>query len=110
MPYAAPIDDMRFTIDTVAPLAGLVDDDVAQAVLNEAGKFATGELDPLNQPADRVGSILENGVVRRHRGGSQCAEIGAGLRLGQVHRAGPFAGDQLVEIALFLFRRTMRLQ
>jgi alkylation response protein AidB-like acyl-CoA dehydrogenase len=64
MPYAAPIDDMRFTIDTVAPLAGLVDDDVAQAVLNEAGKFATGELDPLNRPADRVGSVLENGVVR----------------------------------------------
>ena len=24
----------------------------------------TGELDPLNQPADRIGSVLENGVVR----------------------------------------------
>src|SRR5712691_2203009 len=34
MPYAAPLDDMRFAID------------------------------PLNQPGDRIGSVLENGVVR----------------------------------------------
>src|SRR5216683_7214868 len=63
MPYAAPLDEMRFVIDTVAPLDGAAAD-VADAVLEEAAKFAAGELDPLNQPADRVGSVLENGVVR----------------------------------------------
>src|ERR1051326_7791932 len=63
MPYAAPVDEMRFIIDTVAPLDGGAAD-VADAVLDEAGKFASSELDPLNQPADRVGSVLENGVVR----------------------------------------------
>src|SRR5260370_15747591 len=63
MPYAAPLEEMRFVIDTVAPLDGGAAD-VADAVLEEAGKFAAGELDPLNQPADRVGSVLENGVVR----------------------------------------------
>src|SRR5436305_10141319 len=63
MPYAAPVADMRFAIDTLAPLAGDAAE-VAGAVLDEAAKFAAVELDPLNQPADRTGSILENGVVR----------------------------------------------
>ena len=63
MPYAAPLEEMRFVIDTVAPLDGGAAD-VADAVLAEAARFAAAELDPLNQPADRIGSILENGVVR----------------------------------------------
>src|SRR6266481_2857177 len=63
MPYAAPLAEMRFVIDTVAPLDGGAAD-VADAILEEAAKFAAAELDPLNQPADRVGSVLENGVVR----------------------------------------------
>src|SRR5216684_2497687 len=63
MPYAAPLDEMRFVIDTVAPLDGGAAD-VADAVLAEAARFAAAELDPLNQPADRIGSVLENGVVR----------------------------------------------
>jgi alkylation response protein AidB-like acyl-CoA dehydrogenase len=63
MPYAAPLPEMRFVIDTVAPLDGEAAD-VAAAVLAEAARFAAAELDPLNQPADRIGSVLENGVVR----------------------------------------------
>jgi 3-(methylthio)propanoyl-CoA dehydrogenase len=63
MPYAAPLAEMRFVIDTVAALEGDAAD-VADAVLAEAGKFAATELDPLNRPADRIGSVLENGVVR----------------------------------------------
>src|SRR5260370_1312418 len=63
MPYAAPVAEMRFVIDTVAPLDGGAAD-VADAILAEAAKFATGELDPLNQPADRVGSVLQNGALR----------------------------------------------
>jgi alkylation response protein AidB-like acyl-CoA dehydrogenase len=64
MPYAAPLAEMRFVIDTVAPLGSTVAPDLADAILEEAGKFAAAELDPLNQPADRIGSVLENGVVR----------------------------------------------
>ena len=63
MPYAAPVKEMRFVIDTLAPLDGVAAD-VADVILEEAAKFAAAELDPLNQPADRVGSVLENGVVR----------------------------------------------
>ena len=66
MPYAAPVEDMRFVDSTRvgAPLDGAVERDVADAILGEAARFAAAELDPLNQPADRVGSVLENGVVR----------------------------------------------
>ena len=63
MPYAAPLDDMRLAIDTLAPLDGEAAE-LADAILGEAAKFAAAELDPLNQPADRAGSVLENGVVR----------------------------------------------
>ncbi|HEX5452473.1 MAG TPA: acyl-CoA dehydrogenase [Stellaceae bacterium] len=63
MPYAAPLADMRFVIDTLAPLDGAAAE-VAGAVLDEAARFAAAELDPLNQPADRAGSVLQNGVVR----------------------------------------------
>jgi alkylation response protein AidB-like acyl-CoA dehydrogenase len=55
---------MRFVIDTVASLDGIVERDLADAILDEAARFAAAELDPLNQPADRIGSVLENGVVR----------------------------------------------
>lgn len=72
MTYAAPIADMRFVlqeisgIGEVAALPGYeaADRDLVDAVLGEAAKFAEAELAPLNQPADRSGSILENGVVR----------------------------------------------
>src|SRR5438876_5713153 len=63
MPYAAPLDDMHFAIDTVAVHEG-IELELAEAILTEAAKFAAGDLDPLNQPADRIGSVLENGVVR----------------------------------------------
>src|SRR5580693_2078983 len=63
MTYAAPLADMRLVLDT---LGNLPEDaaEVADAVLDEAAKFAEGELAPLNQIGDRIGSILENGVVR----------------------------------------------
>src|SRR5438067_4451735 len=67
MTYAAPLADMRFTIDTVARLDGEAAE-IADAILEEAARFAAAELAPLNQPADRIGSVLENGVVRTPSG------------------------------------------
>ncbi len=63
MTYAAPLADMRLALDTLAGL-GADDAEMAAAVLGEAAKFAETELAPLNRPADRTGSVLENGVVR----------------------------------------------
>jgi len=67
MTYAAPLADMRFTLATIAGLEGEAAE-IADAILDEAARFAAAELAPLNQPADRVGSVLENGVVRTPAG------------------------------------------
>jgi alkylation response protein AidB-like acyl-CoA dehydrogenase len=63
MTYTAPLAEMRFILDAVARLDGEAAE-VADAVLAEAGRFAAAELAPLNQPGDRIRSVLENGVVR----------------------------------------------
>src|SRR5579863_4103978 len=63
MTYAAPLADMRLVLDAFGNLPDEAAE-VADAVLGEAAKFAENELAPLNQPGDRIGSVLENGVVR----------------------------------------------
>ena len=76
MSYTAPIADMRFVLEEVAELDELAQlpgyeaasPDLVEAILGEAAKLAGNELAPLNQPADRAGSILENGVVRTPAG------------------------------------------
>jgi len=72
MPYTAPLRDMIFTLEEIAGIAeiatlpGYADatPDLVQSILEEAGKFATGVLAPLNRSSDQQGSQLENGVVR----------------------------------------------
>jgi alkylation response protein AidB-like acyl-CoA dehydrogenase len=64
--YQAPIADQRFVLDTVLEadrLAGLerypdYSAELAEAVLTEANRFATGILLPLNRQADRAGVQL----------------------------------------------------
>ena len=76
MSYAAPLADMRFVLEEVAELDRLAQlpgyegasPDLVEAILDEAAKLAGNELAPLNQPADRIGSVLENGVVRTPAG------------------------------------------
>jgi len=63
MTYAAPLADMRLVLDTLGALPAEAAE-IADAVLGEAAKFAENALAPLNQAADRTGSVLENGVVR----------------------------------------------
>ena len=67
MPYAAPLADMRLVLDAVGGLSGEAAE-LAGPVLEEAARFAASELDPLNQPGDRTGSVLENGIVRTPAG------------------------------------------
>jgi butyryl-CoA dehydrogenase len=72
MSYAAPVRDIAFAMRHVAGLAkgqadGLyadLDDETLEAVLEEAARFATERLAPLNWPGDRAGAKLEGGGVK----------------------------------------------
>jgi len=69
--YAAPLKDMQFVLHEVLKLTetGIsgyeeLDQDFTRAILEEAGRFASEVLAPLNAVGDREGCRLENGVVR----------------------------------------------
>ena len=71
MTYRAPINDMLLALNHGAGLQAAVkaghygdfDSDIAAAVLEEAGRFATDVLAPLNRIGDQNGIKLENGQV-----------------------------------------------
>ncbi len=74
--YIAPVEEMRFALEEAAELRQLAempggenaDPELVTQVLEEAGKLASEVLAPLNAPGDRMGSVLENGVVRTPAG------------------------------------------
>ena len=74
--YNAPIRDMRFVLQELIGIGdypeipGLeeVTPDLADAILEESGKFCTEVLLPLNATGDEEGCVLENGVVRTPKG------------------------------------------
>jgi 3-(methylthio)propanoyl-CoA dehydrogenase len=65
--YSAPLRDMQFILDELAGLEGIAElpgcedasADLVGAVLEEAGKFASGVLAPLNPIGDQQGCRLE---------------------------------------------------
>ena len=69
--YTAPIRDMQFVmrelagLDEVARLPGCeeISEDLVDAILDEAGKFANGVLAPLNRTGDQQGARWEGGEV-----------------------------------------------
>jgi alkylation response protein AidB-like acyl-CoA dehydrogenase len=69
--YTAPLKDMQFVLHDVLGITGAgirgyeeLDADFTGAILEEAGRFASEVLAPLNAVGDREGCRLENGVVR----------------------------------------------
>ncbi len=70
--YAPPLDDIRFVLHHLVDLEGLgrlpglesATPDLVDQILEEAGRFAVGELAPLNAAGDRQRARLEKGVVR----------------------------------------------
>ncbi len=74
--YAAPLKDMRFVLNELAGLAEVArlpgyedaSPDTVDAILEEASKFASEVLDPLNYSGDQEGATWSNGEVRTPKG------------------------------------------
>ena len=74
--YQAPLKDMRFVLNElaglseVAKLPGYADatPDTVEAILEEASKFASGVLDPINYSGDQEGSKWADGAVATPKG------------------------------------------
>jgi 3-(methylthio)propanoyl-CoA dehydrogenase len=70
--YQPPLRDLQFVIhellgdDTLTRLYSEVDytGELADSILEEAGKFGTSVLEPLNKSGDQEGARWDNGVVR----------------------------------------------
>ncbi|HKU46764.1 MAG TPA: acyl-CoA dehydrogenase [Burkholderiales bacterium] len=79
MSYQAPLKDMRFVLkelaglEAVAKLPGYQDatPDTVDAILEEASKFASEVLDPINYSGDREGSVWKDGAVTTPKGFKQ---------------------------------------
>src|SRR5947209_15441352 len=79
MTYRAPVGEIAFTLKHAAGLKRALDEglygdlteDLVDAVLEEAGKFATDVIAPLNRVGDVHGAPLENGTVKMPPGWKQ---------------------------------------
>src|SRR5713226_7383413 len=71
MTYRAPVADIAFTLKHAAGLSRAIEDgfygdlteDLVDAVLEEAGKFASDVIAPLNTVGDRHGTALRDGAI-----------------------------------------------
>ena len=70
MPYRAPVEDVAFFLKHCTSLPKLMDEgvvdlsfDLVDSVLEEAGKFAAQEIEPLDRVGDKTGNVLKDGVV-----------------------------------------------
>ncbi len=70
--YKAPVEEIAFTLKTVAGLGdalekglfGDLSEDLVDAILNEAGRFATEEIAPLHEIGDTQGARMVDGEVK----------------------------------------------
>lgn len=69
--YIAPLRDMQFVLNEIAGLEEICalpgneecSVELVESILDEAAKFATGVLDPINRGGDTTGSVCKEGVV-----------------------------------------------
>jgi len=102
MAFEAPVGDIAFTL-RLAGLDGLMADglfpdltpDLAGAVLEEAGRFATEVIAPLNRIGDRQGARLGNGGIRMPDGFHAAYEAWVAGGWGSVTAPPEFGGQDL---------------
>jgi alkylation response protein AidB-like acyl-CoA dehydrogenase len=104
--YQAPLADMKFVLrelvdlELLARLPGFTDLtlDVADAVLEEAGKFASGVLSPLNRSGDEEGARWREGEVLTAGGWKQAYARFAADGWGALSCPAEFGGQNLPRV------------
>ena len=101
--YSAPLKDMRFVLkhvvglDQVNTLPGWeeVTDDVVDAVLEEAAKFAHDVISPLNVVGDRQGAKWKDGAVTTPPGFKEAYTQYAAAGWGNIQSPSAYGGQEL---------------
>jgi alkylation response protein AidB-like acyl-CoA dehydrogenase len=101
MPYRAPVADIAFTLKHGAGLGpalardGELGADDIDAVLEEAGRFATDVIAPLNAVGDRHGTPFKDGVVVTPPGWKEAYRAWAAAGWGAVSLPAEWGGQAL---------------
>lgn len=103
MSYRAPVEDMIATMRHVAGLDGLIadglapelDGGMAEAILDEAAKFAAERLAPLNVVGDKHGSTLKDGAVITPPGWKEAYHAWAQAGWNALQAPEPYGGQGL---------------
>ena len=101
MTYRAPVADIAFTLKHGAGLAhalaqgGELTADDVEAVLEEAGRFATDVLAPLNVVGDRFGTPFNDGVITMPPGWKEAYRGWAGAGWNAVSLPAEWGGQAL---------------
>ncbi|HEX4333120.1 MAG TPA: acyl-CoA dehydrogenase [Usitatibacter sp.] len=101
--YVAPLKDMRFVLkhvvglEQVSKLPGWeeVTDDVVDAVLEEAARFAHDVISPLNVVGDRQGAKWKDGAVTTPQGFKEAYTRYAAAGWGNIQSPAAFGGQEL---------------
>ncbi len=104
--YKAPLRDMRFVLHELHGSAAHVEEigqpevtaELIDTILEEAGKFASEVLLPINASGDEEGCTYENGVVRTPRGFVQAYKQFCEAGWGALSSDPAYGGQGLPEI------------
>ncbi len=105
--YVPPLRDMKFILEAVAGLESVnqlpgceeASPDVVEAILEEAGKFASGVLDPLNRVGDTQGCRLEEGRVGCAEGWKEAYDQFRASGWGGLSGPAEYGGQALPKLA-----------
>ena len=103
MSYTAPIKDISRTLNDIAGLPELIDGglfpdmetDLVAAILDEAGKFASEQIAPLNRQGDVEGVTFDNGSVTMPKGWREVYEQWCEAGWGSLPGPSEFGGQGL---------------
>ena len=101
--YLAPMRDMQFIMNEVAGLEEVCalpgneecSVELVESILEEAAKFATGVLDPINAVGDRDGATCADGVVTATPGFKEAYQLFVETGWNSLHCSPEYGGQGL---------------